>query len=264
MEPNDQSRKRSYVQALSNPTEDLRDRLMASEARNDVLSEQLVAFEAHIKDLEAFRSNHQKVWGALTADELALFARSERRLLEQNPDGFLSKLHDALFCRKTIEDAAARHRVEMEVMAERVRLAEETLPRMKEELAKMRRVVQDQKQQTQIQSQRSQSLEDQLAVVRQDLQRCDLNWRRTGQQKEALEQRVRVLVEETLALKADSTRLKAELSKFHMHDNWKALRVEFEAKSRKLEVEFNARRQADVDSVAACLYEQLAKARARS
>ena len=62
------------------------------------------ALHARIAELEAFKLHHQRVWGALSADEVALFAKTERALLEQNPGGFLSKLHDALFSRKAVED----------------------------------------------------------------------------------------------------------------------------------------------------------------
>jgi hypothetical protein len=53
------SRKRAHPMS-----DETRERLVELEARNDVLSERLAAYESHIKDLEAFKANHQKVWGA--------------------------------------------------------------------------------------------------------------------------------------------------------------------------------------------------------
>lgn len=253
------SRKRAHPMS-----DETRERLVELEARNDVLSERLAAYESHIKDLEAFKANHQKVWGALTAEELVLFAKSERQLLEESPSGFVSKLHDALFCRKSIEDLKSKHRVEMDIMAMRVQLAEEGLPRMQEEVAKLRRLLSDQKHQTEIQNQRANLLEEQLKVVQIELQRCDANWRRTGQQKSALEAKVDQLVQENLVIQSDLTRMTREVTEFRSDAGWSKLAAEYEAKLLTKEAECEARRKEDIDSVTASLFEQLrAKGRAQ-
>ena len=225
-------------------------------ANADSMSEDVLA---RIKELEAFKLNFQRVWGALSVDEVALFAKTERVMLEQNPDGFLSRLHDALFSRKSIEEAKAKHRAEMDVMAERVRLAEEGLPRMKEELAKAQRVLSEQ---TQLQAQNCRVLEERLAIVQQDLQRCDSNWRHTGQQKEALEVKVGVLEREKLAAAAEIARLTAEVTMLRADDKWGRLTMKHEAEMRNLEAECEARRKTDLDAMATSLFEQM-RARGR-
>jgi chromosome segregation ATPase len=212
------------------------------------------ALHARIAELEAFKLHHQRVWGALSVDEVALFAKTERALLEQNPGGFLSKLHDALFSRKAVEDAKAKHRAEMDVMLERVRLAEAGLPQMREELAKAQRLLSDQ---TQLQTQQCRALEERLAIAQQDLQRCDSNWRHTGQQKDALEAQVRALEAEKVANAAETARLTAEVALLRADDKWERLDAEHKAKMCALEAECEARRKADVEAVAASLHEWL-------
>jgi hypothetical protein len=212
------------------------------------------ALHARIAELEEFKLHHQRVWGALSADEVALFAKTERALLEQNPGGFLSKLHDALFSRKAVEDAKAKHRAEMDVMLERVRVAEAGLPQMKEELARAQRQLSDQ---TQLQKQHCRALEERLAIVQQDLQRCDTNWRHTGQQKDALEAQVRALEAEKVANAAETARLIAEVALLRADDKLERIEAEHKAKMCALQVECEARRKADVSAVAASMYEKL-------
>ena len=227
---------------------DSRKRANMESTSDDALS------QARIKELEVFKLNFQRVWGALSVEEVALLAKTERVMLEQNPGGYLSKLHDALFSRKSIEDAKAKHRAEMDAMTERVRLAEENVPRMKEELTKAQRLLSDQ---TQLQAQHSRVLEEKLAIAQQDLQRCESNWRHTGQQKEALEAKVTVLEREKSATDAEVARLKAEVTTLHADDNLKRLTEAHRAEMIRLQAECEARRKADLGAMAASLYEQM-------
>ena len=78
------------------------------EGRNDVLTEKLLACETRIRKLEEYRSQHQKVWGALSAEELTIFTNAGKLLLQQDPVAFMEKNHNAIFNRKVIEENKER------------------------------------------------------------------------------------------------------------------------------------------------------------
>jgi glycosyltransferase involved in cell wall biosynthesis len=101
------------------------------------------------------------------------------------------------------------------------------------------------------------SLEERLAIVQQDLQRCDTNWRHTGQQKDALEAQVRALEAEKVANAAETARLIAEVALLRADDKLERIEAEHKAKLCALQVECEARRKADVSAVAASMFEKL-------
>jgi hypothetical protein len=122
--------------ALSGLTkEELQGRLVAADAANAMLSNKLSMCEARLNVLQAFKTKHEGVWGALTAEEVALFAKCEQTLMEQNPGGLLSKYHDAVFVRSSLEAAQAECRKQTGALLLRAQLAEEEAARTKAELA---------------------------------------------------------------------------------------------------------------------------------
>ena len=173
-------------------TSELKDRLVRSDARDSMLSERLSTCEARLSELQAFKQNHEKAWGALTPDEVVLFAKYERALLAQNPGGFLSKYHDALFCRSAVEAAKA----ETDALLSRAELAEAEASRAASELATAQRLVEELTEQMRIRCE-SVVVDNALVADSQDgVQRCDVALRLVVEEHHALKLRVRALEEE--------------------------------------------------------------------
>jgi chromosome segregation ATPase len=246
------------IQALSELTaEELGTRLVRSDTTNLMLTERLAVCESQINTLQAFRNNYEKVWGALTADELVLFVKCERELLEKNPDGFLSKYHDALFCRSAVEAAKADCRNQIDALLKRIRSAEEETSRTRADLEIVPRLLSDQKQQMQIQCERAKFAEEQLEVVQTKLKECDEGWRHAGEENDALRLRIRGLMEENADLRSKSDAKASEADSLRTDPGWTKLAAEHEAGLKSMEAELVSRHRIEVDCVAASLYEQI-------
>jgi hypothetical protein len=246
------------IQALSELTADeLRERVIRSDTANFILSGRLSTCETQLGALRAFKESHEKVWGALTADELALFVKCERALMEQNPDGFLCKYHDALFCRDAVEAAKAECRSQTNALLERVQVAEEEASRVKEDLATAHRLLVEQKQQTHIQCERAKVAEEQAEAVQLKWRECNVGWRRVGEENDALGLRVRVLMEENVAMRSASEAMASEVAALRSDPLCMKLTAEYEARLQAREAELVSRHRAEVDCVAASLYEQI-------
>ena len=177
------------------------------EGRNDVLTEKLLACETRVRELEEYKSQHQNVWGALSAEELTIFAKAGKLLLQQDPVAFMEKNHDAIFNRKVIEENKVRYGIEMKSMTLKLETAKARVPALEEEVAVLKRKLLDQKQQTKLQFQRAESLEEELAVAEYQLKMCNMRWMEAGNEVGVLEQSVERLKVENESLKARSTRV---------------------------------------------------------
>jgi hypothetical protein len=146
-----------------------KERCFAVEGRNDVLTEKLLVYEVRIKELEEFRSEHQRVWGALLPEELVMFAHADKLLIQQDPVAFMERNHDAIFNRKIIEENKEHYVSELARITRKLEIAEAGVPALEEELAALKRRLSDQKNQTVIQTQRADYMEQELAVCQYQL-----------------------------------------------------------------------------------------------
>lgn len=246
------------IQALSELTVgELRDRLIQSDARNYVLSEKLTACESQMDALRMFKEHHDKVWGALTVDEVVLLSRAERGLLEQNPEGFLVQINDALFGRTAVEKVKTECRGVTESALERVRLAEGETAKTRDELDQAREALSQQRQQTQAHIERVKSTEARLAAMHKKWTDCNEGWRRTSEENDALRLRVRVLTEANEAIQTKLAAVSSKSDALRADPEWATLAADYEARLAAMEAEFNARHRAEIDCVAASLYERI-------
>jgi chromosome segregation ATPase len=188
-----------------------KEKCFAIQGRNDVLSEKLLACETRVRELEEFRTRYQNVWGALTADELIMFAHADKELLEHSPARFMERNHDAIFNRKIIEENKERYGVEMDRMSKNLEIAKASVPALEEEVAALKRRLTDQKQQTAIQLQRVESLEQELAVDQYQLKLGEVQWMKAGENIKALERSVERLTAENESMKARVSRVIARV-----------------------------------------------------
>lgn len=158
---------------------------------------QRMAHDARLKELTEFRYDYQRAWGVLSADELAMFARTEHRLLmERNPVAFMERVHDAVFNRKIMEENKAQYSKDLERMLKRVEAAESRVPVLENEVAVMKAGLMREKTQTTIQTQRVDALEQELAICRYQLKLVNMQWVESGKQVSMLEQSMASLARE--------------------------------------------------------------------
>ena len=225
--------------------DELKERCLVLEGRNDVLSEKVVAYERRVAELEKFKQEHQMVWGALNADELLILSRAEKALLEQDPAAFMQKNNDAVFCRERMEAMKQDYIGRVAALEAKATNAERLVPRLEEEIGILRRRFADQKNQTAIQTQRVESLEQELAVAQYQLKTSNVLWMRAGEGMDSLQRLVTVLKEENQRLQSVSaSSSQAELPP-----------------SQPVEPGFVCTRS-DLDSVVASLYGQINELRA--
>ena len=208
----------------------------------------ILAYELRIKELEEFKSQHHKVWGALSVEELAIFARADTLLIQQDPVAFMERNHDAIFNRKVIEENKERYCLELARITRNLEIAEAGVPALEEELAALKRRLSDQKNQTAIQIQRVDSLEQELAVCQYQLKISNVQWMEAGKRADALESAMAILAVENESMKARLTRVvrapQAEVSQPVVQNGSICV-------------------QADVDSVVVSLYSRIVELRAK-
>ena len=224
--------------------EELKERCLVLEGRNDVLSEKVAGYERRVAELENFEQEHRKAWGALNADELSLLCRAEKTLLEQDPVAFMQKNHDAVFCRERMEAQRQEFFGRAAALEAKAADSERAVPRLEEEIGILRRRLADQKNQTAIQTSRVESLEQELAVVQYQLKTSNVLWMRAGEGMDSLQRLVAVLTEENRRLQATASSERTEVQP-----------------SQPAGSEFVCTRS-DLDSVVASLYGQINELRA--
>jgi hypothetical protein len=237
--------------------EELQSRLVAADAANAMLSNKLSMCEARLNVLQAFKTKHEAVWGALTAEEVALFAKCEQTLMEQNPGGLLSKYHDAVFVRSSLEAAQAECRKQTDALLLRAQLAEEEAARIKAELAAAHGLLAEQKRQATLYRGRMHLAEDAAAVAQAKWKEYDKRWCQASLENDALLERVRALAEENAAVQAQCAALAAEVAALHSDGGWERLAADNEAKMQAVEAALMARFQAEAECFAASMCDEL-------
>jgi len=244
--------------ALSSLTkEELQGRLVAADAANALLSNKLSMCEARLNVLQAFKTKHEAVWGALTAEEVALFAKCEQTLMQQNPGGLLSKYHDAVFVRSSLEAAQAECRKQTDALLLRAQSAEEEAARIKAELAAAHGLLAEQKRQTTLYRGRMHFAEDAVAAAQAKWKEYDMRWCQVSQENDALLERVQVLAKDNAAVQAQSAALAAEVAALRSDGGWERLAADNEAKIQAVEAALVARYQAEAECFAASMCDQL-------
>jgi chromosome segregation ATPase len=180
--------------------EELNERCLVLEGRNDVLSEKVATYERRVAELEKFEQEHRRAWGALNADEIVIISRAEKALLEQDPVAFMQKNHDAVFCRERMEAQRAAFAERVAELEAKATSSERAVPKLEEEIGILRRRLADQKNQTARQTQRAESLEQELAVTQYQLKTSNVLWMRAGEGMDSLQRLVTALTEENRRL----------------------------------------------------------------
>lgn len=172
----------------------------------------------------------------------------------------MARNQDAIFNRGVIEANLAQHRAELEAMRQRVRAVEEG--GLQVELAVVRRQLEDQRDQAVLQTQRARRMEAELDAVRSDLRANNLNWKRTGEEKAALEAQVAALGADVARLERELAAARAEVQALRA-DAEGAIRAEYATLLQKAEEEHRKRKMVDVDCVIASLNRQISDLRAK-
>jgi hypothetical protein len=249
---------RASIEALSDLTmEELKDRLVSAENANAILAGRLSTCEARLGVLQAFKQKHESVWGVLTPEEVALFGKCERTLLEQNPGGFLTKYHDALFCRSSMEAAQAECRVQTDALLLRTQSAEEEASRLKAELATTQGLLAEQRQQTRLHRGRTRLAEDMLTVAQAKWKECDEGWCQVGKENDALLQHAQALAEDNSVIRAQSAALAAEVAAFRSDPEWEHSAADNEERTQAAEAELVTRHRAEAECYAASMCDQI-------
>jgi hypothetical protein len=207
--------------------------------------------------LQTFKQKHESVWGVLTPEEVALFGKCEQALLEQNPGGFLSKYHDALFCRSSMEAAQAECRVQTDALLLRAQSAEEDASRMNAELAAAHALLAEQRRQTNLHRGRTHLAEEMLTVAQAKWKECDEGWCQVGKENDALLLHVRVLSEEISVIRAQSAALAAEVAAFRSDPEWEHSAADNEERTQAAEAELVTRHRAEAECYAASMCDQI-------
>lgn len=137
--------------------------------------------DARLKELEKFKQDYELAWGALSPEEVAALARTEKKLqLEHNPVEFIKQVHDAVLSRNAIEVIRTKHALEMEKMAQKVSEAAASVPELKAEMASLQSRLMKEQHQATAQAQKVDVLEQELAVCRYQLKMMNMQWLDTG------------------------------------------------------------------------------------
>jgi len=107
------------------------------------------------------------------------------------------------------------------------------------------------------QIERIKEVEGQLETLQEKWRDSDQGWRATTEENNALKFRLRVLAEENVALHAKLAAATLEAAALREDPHYRQLIAAYELRMKTMEAEFNARLRAEVDCVAASLYEQI-------
>ena len=165
-----------------------------------------------MKPLEEFQEKFRMAWGALEPDEVVMFGRMDKELLQNDPSRFMERYHDAIFNRGEMDRKKRAYEMSLSEMQAKMEAAQKGIPQMAEALAAAKDRLDRSHDQVAIQMQKVRVLEEELAVVKLELKTTINHWQQTGKEKQQFESKVQRLQKsnDTLQTELDARMKEAE------------------------------------------------------